>query len=81
MRPATEPAALANVDQPVDVVTLCWKNDGGLFVPNERPIHLQLESQNLSLETARQLIQRLTDAVQRIEEVHCILEAEAGTHP
>jgi hypothetical protein len=81
MRPATERAALANGDQPVDVVTLCWKNDGGVFVPNERPIHLQLESPNLSLEMARQLIGRLTDAVQRVEEVRCILEAEAGTHP
>jgi hypothetical protein len=67
----------------VSAVAICWKNDGGVFVPNERPIHLELDrrSAELSLETARQLIAQLSEAVSRVEDVQAILEAPAGTDP
>jgi hypothetical protein len=67
----------------VSAVPICWKNNSGVFVPNERPIHLELDSlsADLSLETARHLIAQLTCAVNRADDVLGILETPAGMGP
>jgi len=74
----TAPAVVARVE--VSAVARCWKHDGGVLVPNELPIHLELGGQpvDLRVETARQLIAQLTDAVGRAEDVQAILDGPAG---
>lgn len=65
------------IDDSITAHPICWKNEGGVFVPNEQPIHINMDgvSKDLTVETACRLIAQLTEAVEQVADVHHVIDA------
>lgn len=67
----------------VTAVPICWRRDGRALALNDLPIRLEVDgvAKELSLASARGLIADLIDAVERVADVHDVVDADAGNHP
>lgn len=68
------------IDDSITAHPICWKNEGGVFVPNEQPIHINMDSvsKDLTVETARRLIAQLTEAVEQLSIAAHIRRSQSG---